>query len=198
MTNLFRNRYPSASIISELVSDRPDKYVVRVSLENDGKILSTGLAQNQDVEVAETRAIERAISHLHLETNSNKVTKKKAVQPPERKVSQPTKEKVEPPLNSGSKKEEPTTVKSSQKPELSPPKEQPQIEATPTENQEVIEVDFGDLIARSNVELKRLKWTTDQGREYLVRTYGKRSRQNLSDEELFNFLHHLEHLPTPS
>jgi hypothetical protein len=58
-------------------------------------------------------------------------------------------------------------------------------------------VDFSDIIARTNVELKRLGWTTQQGKDYLLQTYGKRSRQLLSDAELLDFLHHLEAQPTP-
>ena len=58
-------------------------------------------------------------------------------------------------------------------------------------------LDFWEIIARSNIELKRVKWTTEQGRDYLIKTYGKRSRQVLSDKELLDFLHYLENLPTP-
>jgi hypothetical protein len=58
-------------------------------------------------------------------------------------------------------------------------------------------VDFSDIIARTNVELKRLGWTNQQGRDYLVQTYGKRSRQLLTDDELLDFLHHLESEPSP-
>jgi len=58
-------------------------------------------------------------------------------------------------------------------------------------------VDFSDIIARTNVELKRLGWTNQQGRDYLVQTYGKRSRQLLTDGELLDFLHHLESEPSP-
>lgn len=58
-------------------------------------------------------------------------------------------------------------------------------------------IDFSEVIARSNVELKRLNWTNEQGKNYLLQTYGKRSRQLLSDEELLEFLHYLESLPTP-
>lgn len=57
-------------------------------------------------------------------------------------------------------------------------------------------IDFSDIIARTNVELKRLGWTTQQGKDYLLQTYGKRSRQLLTDDELQDFLHHLESLPT--
>jgi len=58
-------------------------------------------------------------------------------------------------------------------------------------------IDFSEIIARSNVELKRLNWTNDQGKNYLLQTYGKRSRQLLSDEELIEFLQYLEIQPTP-
>jgi hypothetical protein len=58
-------------------------------------------------------------------------------------------------------------------------------------------IDFSDIIARTNVELKRLGWTTQKGKDYLLQTYGKRSRQLLSDAELLDFLHHLESEPTP-
>ncbi len=53
-------------------------------------------------------------------------------------------------------------------------------------------IDFSDIIAKTNLELKRLGWTNEQGRDYLLQTYGKRSRQLLSDEELFEFLQFLE------
>lgn len=58
-------------------------------------------------------------------------------------------------------------------------------------------IDLSEFIARTNVELKRLGWTNQQGRDYLVQTYGKRSRQLLTDDELLDFLHHLESEPSP-
>ena len=58
-------------------------------------------------------------------------------------------------------------------------------------------IDFSEVIARSNVELKRLNWTQEHGKNYLLQTYGKRSRQLLSDEELIEFLQYLESQPTP-
>jgi formylglycine-generating enzyme required for sulfatase activity len=58
-------------------------------------------------------------------------------------------------------------------------------------------IDFSDIVARTNVELKRLGWTNQQGRDYLVQTYGKRSRQLLTDAELLDYLHYLESEPSP-
>lgn len=58
--------------------------------------------------------------------------------------------------------------------------------------------DNSDIIARTNVELRRLKWTSEQGRKFLEETYGKRSRSLLSESELLEFLEYLEKQPTPS
>ena len=58
-------------------------------------------------------------------------------------------------------------------------------------------VDLSDIIAQTDVELRRLGWTSAQGREYLEQTYQKRSRQQLSDEELLAFLLFLESQPSP-
>jgi formylglycine-generating enzyme required for sulfatase activity len=60
-------------------------------------------------------------------------------------------------------------------------------------------IDYSDLIARTNVELKRLGWTNQQARDYLLRTYtyGKRSRQLITDAQLLDFLHYLESEPSP-
>ncbi len=40
--------------------------------------------------------------------------------------------------------------------------------------------------------MKRLGWSKRQGREYLIKRYGKRSRLHLSDEELIEFWNYLK------
>lgn len=60
------------------------------------------------------------------------------------------------------------------------------------------ENDRSEEIARIGLEMKRLGWTTEQGRNYLKRTYGKRSRQELDDSELIDFLRYLEAQVSPS
>lgn len=57
-------------------------------------------------------------------------------------------------------------------------------------------VDLSDIIAQTDVELKRLNWSVRQGREYLEKRYNKRSRHDLSDEELLEFLLYLETQPS--
>lgn len=58
-------------------------------------------------------------------------------------------------------------------------------------------VDLSDVIAKTDVELQRLGWTPEQGREYLIKTYGKRGRTLLTEEELHSFLKYLESQPDP-
>jgi hypothetical protein len=58
-------------------------------------------------------------------------------------------------------------------------------------------VDLSDVIAKTDVELQRLGWTAEQGREHLIKTYGKRGRTLLTEEELYGFLKYLESQPDP-
>lgn len=50
------------------------------------------------------------------------------------------------------------------------------------------------LIEQTTTELKRLKWSNDQGRMYLQETFGKSSRQHLTEQELQQFLNYLRSL----
>ncbi|MFN6483677.1 MULTISPECIES: hypothetical protein [unclassified Nostoc] len=53
-------------------------------------------------------------------------------------------------------------------------------------------VNFSEVIAQTDVKMQRLGWTIDQGREHLIKNYGKRSRFFLTDEELHEFLQYLQ------
>lgn len=55
-----------------------------------------------------------------------------------------------------------------------------------------------NIIAETDIELKRLGWTSQEGRDFLVQNYGKRSRTFLTDKELKDFLKYLKSQPTPS
>ncbi len=66
----------------------------------------------------------------------------------------------------------------------------PKSEATET-------IDFNEIKQKTDIEIKRLGWTKDDGREFLKTRYGKRSRLHLTDEQLLEFLRYLEKEPTP-
>lgn len=57
-------------------------------------------------------------------------------------------------------------------------------------------INYADIIAKTDVEMERLGWTREQGREYLTKTYEKRARSLLTEEELLDFLKYLESQPT--
>ncbi|MGK7891020.1 MAG: hypothetical protein AB4042_16950 [Leptolyngbyaceae cyanobacterium] len=52
-----------------------------------------------------------------------------------------------------------------------------------------------DQIAKTEVEMRRLGWNSDRGRQLLLERYGKRSRRELTDDEVLDFLHYLEQQP---
>ncbi len=57
--------------------------------------------------------------------------------------------------------------------------------------------EYKDLMAQTDVEVKRLGWDRHQGREYLLETYGKRSRHLLTNKQLREFLEYLKAQPEP-
>ncbi|MBE9128711.1 MULTISPECIES: DUF3987 domain-containing protein [unclassified Coleofasciculus] len=56
---------------------------------------------------------------------------------------------------------------------------------------------YESITEEIDIEMRRLGWDKSTGRDYLEQTYGKRSRQLLTDEEMSDFLNHLKSLPTP-
>jgi hypothetical protein len=58
-------------------------------------------------------------------------------------------------------------------------------------------IDLSDVIAKTDVEIERLGWTKEQGKEHLKKTYGKLGRTLLSEEELLDFLRYLESQADP-
>jgi hypothetical protein len=69
------------------------------------------------------------------------------------------------------------------------------VETETIETETTVELDFNEIRHKIDLEMKRLNWTKEQGRDFLVNTYGKRSRLHLTDEELLEFWHYLETLP---
>ncbi|MDW8462423.1 MAG: hypothetical protein RML10_02280 [Geminocystis sp.] len=57
-------------------------------------------------------------------------------------------------------------------------------------------IDFSQIIEETTREMKRLGWTQEDGKKYLLETYGKKSRHLLTDEELMEFLNYLKSQPS--
>ena len=221
MFEQFRRHFPQGSLLSELVQIDHGKYIVRASVQNAGLTLATGLAAADTVEKAEDEARERALAVLDIYLTSTKTPPRNETTPPSsRNLNSFTPTAiVEPELNQSSVTPETATPKetsnSSSDNAVSPSREKPKPEtvtpketsnssselsshSVPSSHQEdKTMMDSSDIIARTNVELRRLNWTSEQGRKFLGETYGKRSRSLLSDAELLEFLEYLEKQPTP-
>ena len=206
---IFRQHYPNGGIVSELTAIEHGQYVVRVLLQNESITLASGLAAAHTVEQAEDQARARAFSLLvpGAAPPVKAVPTPKAIAIPPIPVPSPTAVPIPAPIPAPVPVAPPTPIPAPAPPAnykfdlplSAPPEPDPIIEPpAPTPAPVADEpLDFSDIIARSDVELKRLGWTSEQGRNYLLETYGKRSRQLLSDEELLEFLRHLESQPTP-
>lgn len=82
-------------------------------------------------------------------------------------------------------------------PELTPPppmEEAPAIAPPPPPSPAPMPFDLSDVIAKTDTLIKQLHWTRKQGSQHLQATYGKRTRAELTDEELMEFLRYLEAL----
>lgn len=191
--------------MSELAAIEHGQYVVRVLVQNDGVTLASGLAAASSVEQAEDQARTRALGLLVAGTK--KVTPavtpvQSAIAAPSMPVPVPSPTAV--PLKPSTATQPvpaapPAADFEFELPLSAPPEPEPVVEEAPPSAPPAVEetLDFSDIIARSDVELKRLGWTSEQGRNYLLETYGKRSRQLLSDAELLEFLRFLEGQPSP-
>jgi hypothetical protein len=215
---IFRQQYPQGGLVSELAAIEHGQDVVRVLVQQGGVTLSSGLAAATSVEEAEDLARARALNLLGGAADSV-VSPKVVAAVPKKQTPRPASPApvVAPVVKAVTPMPAPTTAPANEfkfeMPLSVPPDPEPVIEpesapemvtnasttpaATATMNTPDEALDFSDIIARSDVELKRLGWTSEQGRNYLLETYGKRSRQLLSDEELLEFLRYLESQPTP-
>jgi hypothetical protein len=93
--------------------------------------------------------------------------------------------------------EAPSITKSPTKPTVVTPPVPAPTAVKPTESFDS-PIDLSDPIAQIDVEMERLAWDRNMGRGYLQQAFNKRSRQQLSDSELIQFLTHLKSLPSPT
>jgi hypothetical protein len=219
----FRTSYPTGSLISDFLTVHDGNYAIRALVQVGGTVLASGMAAHPNLETAEDQAKVRALEALGLTPSTpyplpqweslldNSAPVVTALKPPSLDHAPPL-PKIEPPIApsypQGGVKPQLEIVKPPIAPEVpaeKTPQPQDDPEKTvkskkskpedPVPNEET--QDRSDEIARIGVEMKRLGWTTIQGRDYLKQRYGKRSRQELNDSELLDFLAYLEAQPLP-
>lgn len=244
MFSQFQARFPTGSLVSELLHIHDGHYVVKVMIQLGGVTLATGMSAADTIEQAEDQARIRALTVLGLEPPAYESQahlmghQSPARLNPSQVFAREASESTlvghsdwTPGLAAGKQPESAPEKPTESVPELSTAEESPldsasELELTlethsptpaPTPNLDLAQsgqngsgrrspaapspppisapVDLSDVIAQTSVELKRLGWTNAEGRDYLQQTYGKRSRQQLTDQELMDFLQHLQSQP---
>ena len=222
----FQALYPTGNLISKLLQIYEGKFVVQVEIQVDGVTRATGLAAAETLELAEDRARSRALMVLLVDSPSAQPeTTVSSVSPEEKLTSAPASLELKSkedglPLTTSSVQTQnftgelammTDTQKENSKEQMSPfengnlteahdysYQELPALEQTNETIAAREPVDLSEVIARTSRELKRLGWSNQQGRKYLEQNYSKRSRQELSDKELLEFLEYLESQPSPN
>ncbi|MGK7950513.1 MAG: hypothetical protein AB4368_17465 [Xenococcaceae cyanobacterium] len=58
-------------------------------------------------------------------------------------------------------------------------------------SQEIVYFDFNEAMGEIDKEMRRLNWSRGDGKDYLLKTYGVKSRHKLTDGQLIEFLNYL-------
>jgi hypothetical protein len=197
----FRERYPTGGILTDLLKVEQGLFVVRAEIRVDDRtILATGLAAAADLEEAEERAIERAFEHLATQARTRTSWSPEPLSSERMIESERPRRSLNGSLRgtevgpSLSLSEELDNLDLNGTLDPSPPRLNKNYTEAFTEPS--VSIDLSELIAQTNVEMKRIGWMAKQGQDYLQRTFGKRSRQQLDEEELAEFLEFLKSQPT--
>lgn len=254
-----QTRYPTSSLVTELVQIHDGLFVVRAMIQVSGTTIATGLAAAAAVELAEDQAQVRALSVLGVSAGFSEMPTLHPISPVGNgfsPLSPPTDTWRESPIPA---QFDPTPLAETLMPDSTPAAglttepilpltrftpdelaidsfepmlEEPSERDLPNDSDDflpdVLEPDFdrpappapapkpqkspkpekaiappleepndlSTLIAHTDVEMDRIGWSKQEGRDYLKRTYGKSTRQRLDVDELMDFLNYLRALPT--
>lgn len=203
----FRSQYPQGTIHTEMLAKIEGLHAFRCTVSSDGVTLATAMGVDRDLEMAEDRAVKRALTiagiseNYAVETALSDYAPLPALSP----ASLPS---LRPYPDHGETR---YTDLSSDEPKYSPKLEsrldaklEPKLDSKLDTKLEpkpdpVPEspLDLSDYIAKIDVEMIRVGWDKEQGRRYITGTFHKSSRQKLTQSELQQFLDHLRKLPTP-
>ena len=218
----FRHQYADGSLTTELLMTHAEDYLVKATVSIGEKVIATALAADKSLVKADDQAKMRALAMLGFSQGTVQTTHQETQEPsatqqtgskPSPSLDIPTSDFSATTVSAASTESEPTPdvvddsedigrpIDSITPDEAPAPSDVPasSLAAAAIENfDDTNPVDLSDIIAQTDVEMARLGWSNIQGRSYLEKTFNKRSRQQLTDEELLTFLLYLESQPTPS
>lgn len=216
----FRHQYTDGSLTTEFLTTHAEQYLVSATVTIGDRVLATALASATDLVAADDQAKVRVLAMLGFGQGSEPPAEVNGLTPKPTVIAAPKPDPapLQPDPASPQPDAEPVVVETngsagsldddmgrpldSFAPEEAPaPAEVPasSLAAAALKNfDDTNPVDLSDIIAQTDVEMTRLGWSSIQGRQYLEQTFHKRSRQQLTDEELLTFLLYLESQVTPS
>lgn len=204
LISTLKQHYPDTRIVAEFLTYQDHQYAVRALIKHGSEVLTTGMAADPNIEVAEDRAKIRAIEALGITQTllSNQDQGNKAgVITNASPQSSPTRSHGTPSVPARKSKGE--MPYRTELPKLSHSSPSLPEENTPNVSDDLLtkasetsgNISLLDQIAKTDVEMKRLGWDVEQGRLSLTQRYGKRSRRELTDDEVLDFLEYLEKQP---
>ncbi|NEQ95721.1 MAG: hypothetical protein F6K30_03155 [Cyanothece sp. SIO2G6] len=216
LINALKQNYPDSRLVAEFLAYQNGQYAVRAIIQNGSTILATGMAADAAIEIAEDRAKARAVAALDLDISPGQsasdpilkadpvIQQHKGDEARDRPIPISATAKGQP-LDLPETTNEPQFPSNPLNEPTSGDREEASVDHTsgssdstgpgvprnaPTEPTNLL-----DQIAKTDVEMQRLGWSNDQGRQLLLERYGKRSRRELTDDEVLDFLHYLEQQP---
>ena len=214
----FRHQYTDGSLITELLTTHAEQYLVKATVTVGERAIATALAADTSLATADDQAKARVLAMLGFtEETTGQESQNAPVMtqvppepsaPVEKPAASPASDLSAPQVETPDLEPEVADAEDIGRPidsitpdEAPAPAEVPasSLAAAAIENfDDTNPVDLSDIIAQTDVEMARLGWSNLQGRSYLEKTFNKRSRQQLTDEELLTFLLYLESQATPS
>ena len=211
----FRHQYADGSLTTELLMAHGEQYLVKATISVGEQAIATALAGDTSLAAADDQAKVRVLGMLEVapkapEQNGQSGEPSKPAASPAIAPAEPT---VVPPPPEAPKPEEPDQPEEPEADDLGRPLDSITPDEAPAPSEvpasalaaaalehfdDSNPVDLSDIIAQTDVEMSRLGWSSVQGRTYLEQAFNKRSRQQLTDEELLTFLLYLESQATPS
>ncbi|MFS8858800.1 hypothetical protein NW851_07880 [Synechococcus sp. H55.7] len=177
------------SLLTDLLRVEEGIYIVKAQVVVNNTVLGSGIAGSNTVEEAEDAALKRALNHAgfgHSATSLSLGMDSAAARLP----YLPTPDLA---LANG-------RTHSSPAPQAPEPTGIP-AKPTPSELPSLSEPgaygdDLSDIIAQTDVEMQRIGWGRKEGQEFLERRFQKKSRHQLNEAELREFLRYLKQQPS--
>lgn len=183
----FRERYPMGSLLTDLLRVEEGIYIVKAQVVVNNTVLGSGMAGSNTIEEAEDAALKRALQHAGFGRPTSSLSLGLDAAPARASyLSSPS----WPTPNLGNEQ--------SQSSSTPPTPEAAGISARsqPLKEAETQSDDLSDLIAQTDVEMQRIGWGRKEGQEFLERRFQKKSRHQLTETELREFLRYLKQQPS--